>query len=187
MGADHRCRLPTWNFGLMAVLWPVVAWGADQEPAWMVRAPEIKFENRASYAETSLQQSVAGAFGYSLGLKVTPERRSEVYGGPIMRPLKGLEIGLERSWERSVGSHNESWMPGDPPRLGAQFDHRGSDERPKLLPVNLGSTGPLQYELYGSRLRVKYYIDEHTVVSMRARYNRVEQKATVWLWFERRF
>jgi hypothetical protein len=187
MGNDYLCRLPRRVFGLLAALWAAVAWGAEEEPAWMARAPEINFQKRASYAETTLQQSVVSIFGYSLAIRRTPEGRSELSGGPLIRPLQGLEIRLERAWERSAGSRDESLMLADPLQLGAEFDHRGTYGRPQPSPLYLGHTGPLKYELQGSRLRVKYYIDEHTVVSMRTRYNAVEQKPTVWLWLERRF
>jgi hypothetical protein len=187
MGNGYLSRLPIRNFGLMVALWPVVAWGAEEEPARFARAPEIKFEKGLSYVETSLQQIGAGVFGYSVAVTMTPEGRSEVSSGALMRPLKGLEIGLERSWGRSASSHNESLTPGDPLQLGVEFERRGTDGRPKPLTVNLGNTGPLNYELQGNRLRVKYYIDGHTVLSMRARYSQAERKAKVWLSLERRF
>jgi hypothetical protein len=182
-----KCRLPIGTLGLMAAFWPVAACAAEEEPLSLTRAPEIRFENRTFYSETSLQQSIAGMFGYSLAITVTPEGRSELAGGALLRPVRGLEIGLERRWDRSAGARNETWTLADPARFGAEFDQRGTDGRPKPRPLNLGRTGPLNYELNGSRLRVKYYIDSQTVVSLRARYDRTKQQATTWVTLERRF
>jgi hypothetical protein len=186
MGYECLCRLPIRVFGAMAFLWAAIAWAAEEEPAWMARAPEIKFQKQASYVETSLQQGVAGMFGYSLAVKVTPEGRSEVSGGPLVRPMKGLEIGLERTWDRSAKARDTSLTLSNPGRLGAEFDYR-ADGRPQPPSAYLGHTGSLNYQLQGSRLRLNYHIDEQTVLSMRTRYNRAEQTVTMWLWLERRF
>jgi hypothetical protein len=182
-----KCRLPIRALSLMAAFWPLLACAADEEPLSLNRAPEIKFEKRASYSETSLQHSVVGMLGYSLAITVTPEGRSELSGGALLRPVRGLEIGLERKWDRSASARNETWTLADPAQFGAEFDQRGGDGRPKPRTLNLGRTGPLNYELNGSRLRVKYHIDSQTVVSLRARYDRTKQQATTWLTLERRF
>ena len=187
MGHGHLCRLSIRVLGPMAVLWAAAAWCAQEEPTLLAPAPELKFQKRASYVESSVQQGVLGIIAYSVTVRVTPEGGSEVFGGPLVRPLKGLEIGLERAWGPLPKGHTESLTPDDPRQFGAEFNRGQTDSRPQPLPVHLGQTGPVKYELHGSRLKVKYYIDEHTVLSMRARYNSAQQTVRMWLSFERRF
>ena len=171
---------------LLPALWAGSAFGAEEEPSWMARAPEIRFQSRPAYNETTLQQSVFGMLGYSFALRVTPEGRSELSAGPLVRPLKGLEIGFDRGsdhWSKL----DESLTPEAQYRIGVPFDPLGTRPRAQPLPVYLGTTGPLRYELNGHRLRIKYYIDEQTTLSVRTSYNRAEQRIRAWLWFESRF
>ena len=179
-------RLPLSILALLPALWAGGAFGAEEEPAWMARTPEIRFQARPAYNETTLQQSVFGMFGYSLALKATPDGRSELSAGPLVRPLKGLEIGFDRGSDY-WGKLDESLVPEARYRIGAPYDPLGAPARSQPVPVYLGTTGPLRYELNGSRLRVKYYIDEQTALSVRTSYNRAEQRMKAWLWLERRF
>jgi hypothetical protein len=168
-------------------LWPSVACAAEGESGWMARAGEIRFERRVTHDETTLHHPIGKSFGYFLAVRATAQGRSEIAGGPLVRPLKGLEIGLERPWEGPASFRHESIPLEERRYSGTGFDNHTNVMGLKPPPVNLGSTGAFKYELQGSRLRVKYHLNENTVVSVRARYHWSEQRAAVWLSTETRF